>query len=479
LGWETLFEKFVQSICTSSVNPMSRKISNSLPGLLLCAALLPAIGQNMVAQAQSEPVLDRQTAEKLLNRLAADEARIKDLEDKLAQQFVRPASQDALAAPPQASAATVSAAAASVSAPVPTAPMQTVSTNAATTDPMDSAHTMEMPGGGPNLQVRGYLDLDFGVGSEANPLIFPLGVTPHSGFQVGEFALMASSRLSEKLSFMSELVVGSDTGNEFGVDLERFLLSYKANKFFEAGVGRYHTAIGYYSTAYHHGTWFQTATGRPFMYFFEDSGGILPVHSVGATFTGLVPGTDKLGLHWVAEIGNGRSSDKNAAQVQNFYSDRNHKTLNFAAYVAPEAIRGLQIGASYYTDRLAPPGIAPADQTISSLYGIYLTPTWEFLNEGVLLRNHIENGGRTFNTPLAYTQVSRKFGAWRPYFRYQYVNSPAGDPINIYTGRYMGPSLGLRYDFADYAAFKLQYNRLEQHAVPAGNGLDAQIAFTF
>ncbi len=215
------------------------------------------------------------------------------------------------------------------------------------------------------------------------------------------------------------------------------------------------------------------------MYFFEDSGGLLPVHSVGATFTGLVPGTDKLGLHWTAEIGNGRSSVNTGEPVQNFYTDRNHKAANFAAYIAPEAIRGLQIGGSYYIDRILPPGLAPADQRISSFYGVYVTPTWEFFNEGVLLTNRIENGGRTFNTPLAYTQLSRKFGAWRPYFRYQYVNSPANDPINIYTGRYMGPSVGIRYDFADYAAFKLQYNRLDQRGVPAGNGLDAQIAFTF
>jgi hypothetical protein len=454
---------------------MLRKLSSYLQLLLLCSTVLPAVAQNL-SQAQSEPVLDRQTTQKLLDRLAADEARIKELEDKLNQQSgqkIESASASQSTPPAQVSSTTVAA-----STPAPSAAPAADTSN----DSMDSdphMHSMEMPGGGPNLQVRGYLDLDFGLGSDANPLIFPLGATPHSGFQVGEFALMASSRLSDKLSFMSELVVGSDATNEFGVDIERFLLSYKASKFFEAGVGRYHTAIGYYSTAYHHGTWFQTATGRPFMYFFEDSGGILPVHSVGATFTGLVPGTDKLGLHWVAEIGNGRSSDKSASPVQNFYSDKNHKALNFAAYIAPEAIRGLQIGGSYYVDRIVPPGMPSANQTISSFYGIYLTPTWEFLNEGVLLRNTIGNGGRTFNTPLAYTQVSRKFGAWRPYFRYQYVNSPAGDPVNIYTGRYMGPSLGLRYDFADYAAFKLQYNRLEQSSVAARNGLDAQIAFTF
>lgn len=74
---------------------------------------------------------------------------------------------------------------------------------------------------------------------------------------------------------------------------------------------------------------------------------------------------------------------------------------------------------------------------------------------------------------------------YRPYVRYQYVNSPEGDPVNIYTGRYTGPSVGLRVDFADYAAFKLQYNRLYQRSITPvldsamANGLDAQIAFTF
>ncbi len=215
---------------------------------------------------------------------------------------------------------------------------------------------------------------------------------------------------------MSEIVFGADATNVLSIDIERYLLSYKANKYFEASFGRYHTSIGYYSTAFHHGTWFQTATGRPFMYFFEDSGGMLPVHSVGVSLTGLVPGTDRLGLHWVAEIGNGRASSNLAPEpVQNFYSDRNHKAYNLAAYIAPEWLRGLQVGGSYYRDRIIPPGIAPADQTIGSLYAVYMTPTWEFMNEGVLLSNRIENGGRTFNTPLAYTQLSRKFGAWRPY----------------------------------------------------------------
>src|SRR5581483_2283037 len=161
-----------------------------------------------------------------------------------------------------------------------------------------------------------------------------------------------SSKLSDRLSFVSELVVGSDPTNEWGLDIERLQLTYKRNKYFEISGGRYHTAIGYYNTAFHHGTWFQTATGRPFMYFFEDRGGILPVHSVGVTTSGLVPGTGKFGLHWVAEIGNGRSSSPLGQPVQNFLSDKNHKDLNLTAYIKPEWLRGFQAGGSYYRDRM-------------------------------------------------------------------------------------------------------------------------------
>jgi len=110
---------------------------------------------------------------------------------------------------------------------------------------------------------------------------------------------------------------------------------------------------------------------------------------------------------------------------------------------------------------------------------VYHTPAWEFLNEAVLLSNHLVGTPVIYKSPMAYTQVSRGFGIYRPYFRYQYVNDRAGDPVNILHGLEYGPSVGIRIDYSDYAAFKLQYNRLWQGNRPAANGLNAQIAFTF
>jgi hypothetical protein len=274
------------------------------------------------------------------------------------------------------------------------------------------------------------------------------------------------------------MIFGWDQTNSLGVDIERYQLTYKQNEYFQISAGRYHSAIGYYNTAYHHGTWFGTATGRPFMYFYEDSGGLLPVHNVGVTASGLVPGTGSLHMHWIAEGGNGRSSGGPGNPVQNFLSDRNHKSYNLAFYVKPEWARGLQAGGSFYRDRLVPDGIPHVTQSVASAYAVYITPRWEFLNEAVLLTNKQDGVAAPYRTPLMYTQLARSFGKYKPYLRYQYVNSPGNDPVNVYTDRYQGPSAGVRWDFSDFAAFKIQYNRLDQR-LKNSNSFDAQMGFTF
>ena len=416
-------------------------------------------------------------------RIAAGDARIRELEQKMGM--------SGTAAPPVVASLTPTvpppmAESAIAGSMTTTAPAQD--------DPM--AHMMEIPGG-PKLEIKGFFDFNFGAGSIANPLVYPIYTngcgtcgntsTPgHSAFQGGEFDLLITSKLSEHLSFLSEIVLGPDTTNKFNIDIERYQLSYKANPWFSASAGRFHTSIGYYNTAYHHGNWFSTAEGRPIMYLFEDSGGILPVHMVGLNFTGAVPHTDSVGLHWIAEVGNGLSSNPNAAEsVQNFYSDRNYKATNLAFYIRPQFLSGLQIGGSWYHDGLNPSQaqnplpVAEIRQNIESAYIVYLASKWEFLNEAVLLSNHVTGTREPFRSPMAYTQVARKFGIYQPYFRYQYVHDNVNDPVNILKGIYYGPSVGMRIDVFTYAALKLQYNHLSQSSQLPGNGFDTQLAFTF
>ncbi len=412
------------------------------------------------------------TIKQLVDRLTAAEAKIQQLEAQMAKQAgIQPAAAVVAApSPPATPAPPPEPAAAPEPAPAPVPADQS----------MD--HMMAIPGG-PVLHFRGFFDVDFDKGIAAQNLQYPSGTTPNSTFRAGEFDLFMTSQLSEKLSFLAEMVTSSDQTNSFGIDLERFQLTYRPTKYFEISAGRFHTAIGYYNTAFHHGTWFSTATGRPFMYYFEDSGGPLPVHELGVTTTGLVPGTGKLNLHWIAEIGNGSSEVGSANYgdgVENFASDRNRKDLNFAAYIKPEWLSGLQVGGSFLTGDLIPSsGIVPkVNQTVSSIYAVYINGKWEFMNEAVLLHHKIPEG-RSYNSPLSYTQLAYRLGKYRPYFRFQEDNIPNDDPVTSFKGRYEGPSVGLRMDFFDYAALKLQYNRIYLRDAATQNGFEAQLAFTF
>ena len=146
--------------------------------------------------------------------------------------------------------------------------------------------TMSMPGhigetgNSPRLLLRGYGD----VGWNASDL-----KGSKNSFALGQFNLFITSHLTDKVSFLSETVVEADQRtNEFGVDVERLELIYAVNDHLNLQFGRFHTAIGYYNTAYHHSAFMQTALGRPFLFAFEDGGGILPVHSVGMSATGAV-----------------------------------------------------------------------------------------------------------------------------------------------------------------------------------------------
>jgi len=322
----------------------------------------------------------------------------------------------------------------------------------------------------PALQIHGFSDVGYHVSDQK-------GET--NSFGLGQIDLFISSRLSDQFSVLGELVLEANEKNEFGFEAERLLIQYSQSDYFNLSIGRYHTSIGYYNTAFHHGTWFQTATGRPFIFAFEDEGGILPIHNVGLSATGRIP-SGKLGLHYVAEIGNGRSRRTPIGEpVQNTVDENNGKAFNLGVFVRPDWLPGFQAGFSVYRDRLTPDGLPKIDETIAAAHFIYQGPSVEWLNEGVLVRHAPFGAGRAFNTGSFYTQISRKFGKWRPYFRYQYVNVPEGDQIIGDAGRQNGPSAGLRFDATEFAAFKVQYDRSARRMLDSINGLTLQVAFTF
>jgi hypothetical protein len=319
------------------------------------------------------------------------------------------------------------------------------------------------------LRIRGFSDFNYRVSNQG-------GET--NSFGLGAFDLFVSSRISEKFSMLSEVNFEFGDNNEMAVDLERMLLTYSANDHFKLSFDRYHTGIGYYNTAFHHGPWFQTATGRPALFLFQDEGGVLPVHSVGLSLAGSIP-SGKLGLNYFAEIGNGRPARRpQNTTVQNVVDENNGKAFNLGFWLRPEWLRGLQVGASVYHDHLIADTRQRIQEYIPAAHVVYTTPKFEWLNDAVLIRHNLD-GGRTFNTPGFYIQIARQWGTYRPYVRYQYINASPLEPILFDTGLQQGPSLGLRYDWSQFAAFKIQYTRNLRRDSQDTNQLGMQMSFTF
>jgi hypothetical protein len=458
-------------------------IVRRLGGRLLIVSCLALLGRSALCaqQAGDGPVADEATLQLLLKRIDQLEARVSQLEAErqrpeaaVAAPSAAPAisAPTAVAAPAAAGPASQESVSSMPPPPTPQEP-ELAQPESAMSDRMDLSKTL--------LRIRGFGDVSLHGDTQKGDT---------TSFSLGQLDLFVTSDVSEKFKFLSEIVFeagandfyGAISGSEntFGVDIERYLLQYSHNDYFNLSAGRGHTAIGYYNTAYHHSTWLQTTTGRPFLFDFEDRGGILPIHTVGVSASGLVP-SGRLGLHYVAEVGNGRESRTPLVEepVQNEVDDQNHKAFNLAVFARPESVPGLQTGFSVYRDLLAPVNAPRIGETILAAHAVLIRPKYEWLNEALLDHHAPAGSSKVFNTPGFYTQVSRQFGVYRPYFRYQYVNAANNEPVFPDVALRHGPSLGLRFDASESVALKFQYDYTFLRDQPGVTGLNLQLGFTF
>jgi hypothetical protein len=443
-----------------SVPNLPRAIAWRAAGLALCLTLAFSAHAQTPAAAPSSQTPSSQTpnaqapnaqddaSQQLLRRIDQLEAKVKQLEAK----------ESASASAPVA----VSAAVATAPEPSPEVEMPTVNEVA------------------PRLKMIVFGDLAAQKYSLAADT-----------FVLGSFDIFMRARISDKVSALGEVLFVSQNDNSIGVDIERLLLMYRQNDYFTASFGRMHTSVGYYNTAFNYAEYLETTTDRPFIYAFDDYGGVLPMQDIGLNVTGKIP-SGKLGLNYFAEVGNGRAWGPGAEATQNNQAGIESKAINGGLFIRPDRFAGLQMGFSVRYDNLTIPGPA-VHETIATAHVVFINGKYEVLNEAVYVRHDEPATASTFNTAAFYTQFSRAFGAYRPYFRYQYFNAPNDDPAYIFAtpsnysppaatsfvGRINGPSVGIRWDFTQYSALKFQYDRISLRGFDAVNGLTSQVAFTF
>ena len=399
---------------------------------------------------------------------------IKALMQEVQELKARVAALEAKQAPPAASAQTPPAEQAGETKPL-------VTETAQVETPVANPETAM--GIFPGIKISGFGALSYRATDARPPEAGFLGFRndANNSFGIGDVDLFLTSHLTRQAMVLSEVVFSETPDQEFGVDVERLLLKYDYNDYLKLSFGRYHTATSYYNSVFHHGQWLQTAADRPLVVEFSDHGGLLPSQAVGVSVTGKVP-SGQLGLNYIFEYGSSDTKrpnilDPNATEIE----ENNGQATTVGLFAKPDWLQGLEIGGSFYHDRINPNG-GPLHigQGIGSAHLVYVTPKFEFLNEGFIVQHKVDETRQTFNTPAFYSLISEKLGEkWRPYFRYQYVNSASGSPVFPEINLRHGPSVGLRYDYNDYIAFKTQYDRTFRRQLDDINDLWLQLAFRF
>jgi hypothetical protein len=301
---------------------------------------------------------------------------------------------------------------------------------------------------------------------------------------VGDLALFLTSQLTAKSMVLTEITFSEQFTGEFKSEVERLLFKYDPNDFLKTSFGRFRTSTSYYNVTFHHGAWLQTATDRPLVVEFSEHGGLIPSEATGASLTGKIP-SGKLGLNYIFEYGTVKTDRPQITTTDaGDIAFHNGNETTAGLFIKPDWLPGLEIGGSFYHDRFSP---AFSDvesglhfgESIISAHAVYVTPRFEFLNEGFLVQQKLEETGHTFNTPSFYSLISHKIGHWRPYFRYQYINASTGSPVFPDIGTRYGPSGGVRYDFNDYVALKTQFDHTWRRPLPDFSDIQVQLAFRF
>jgi hypothetical protein len=330
----------------------------------------------------------------------------------------------------------------------------------------------------PSLRLSGFGNVDFAAQQASEG---------PRGFSEGQFVLHFASALSPRVNFFGELSLsprtdagtGSPAATGFNAEVERVIIRFDQSDYLKVSIGRYHTPINWWNTAFHHGAWLQTTISRPEMTQF--GGRFIPVHFVGALVEGSVPAAG-WNVNYQAGIGNGRG---NVISRAGDAGDNNARPAYvFNVFTKPDRAFGLQAGGSLYFDRVSSTGRPEFDERITAAHAAWQRGDPEVIAEIADVRHEQVGGGLTSSSLAYYVQTAYRLPIWgrlwKPYYRFEHIDIDATDQVFAGVSSLDGSTLGIRYDISTYAAVKSEVRvRRRASDQPRANGWFLQVCFTF
>lgn len=249
---------------------------------------------------------------------------------------------------------------------------------------------------------------------------------------------------------------------EHAKEIQRLQFGLRLGQDDTVWLGRFHTPIGYWNTAHHHGTYLQTSISRPGIEAFEGGGGVLPTHFTGLLWEGAqehAGGT----VHYALAAGLGPRLEQRLVALDVADPEHGHGSgvvVNISWRPMPFDPR--QIGVFAARSRLHQH--AGEDSSFEQdVVGVYANWNWSKLRM-IAAAFHVggafDDAGGDESFGNAYLQFEHAIGArWTPYARVE--RSWDVDPNAPYLGRFRRfvsrrDLLGLRFELSTRQALTLE-----------------------
>jgi len=298
------------------------------------------------------------------------------------------------------------------------------------------------------------------------------------GFTIGQLVGQLNAEIDDKLSVFTELTATARRGEDYEFEIERMFVRYDFSDMYKLSAGRFHTPIGYWNTAYHHGSWLQTTIGRPEGVKFGSY--VMPIHFMGVQLEGKLWDSD---FGYRVGFGNGRCEEIN--DPCDLGDSNSHPAYLAEVFYRPLNRFRLDTGLTLYVDSVTPAVGPEVDETIIDGYIALQGERPELIAEYLYGIHERKNTiGPEGNTNTAYLQLAYRLGGrvqnLKPYVRAEFVDVDADDPLLGDLGLdYDGYIGGLRWDFSRWAALKTEVRSQEFDHGSRVTSFWIQLAFVF
>lgn len=296
----------------------------------------------------------------------------------------------------------------------------------------------------------------------------------NSAFAIGGIDLFVHQDIDDKTAAFAEVVFENDGGG-FILDVERLWISRSINKNLNIALGRFHTPLGYWNRAYHHGALLFDTISRPTFLDFEDGDvAVLPVHIVGLQADGKFSFSSG-DLAYVVNYGNGSSYNTDAGfgmgEIEiNNVSDTNDDKSGVVHLSFVPRDSNLRLGFTAMNNVIAESGTAGAsgvafggdliDQVILGVDAHYAGEQLDVTLEYYSFDNDDKFGATGSETSsAAYVQFGYQVtDNLKPVYRFETIDFEANDAYGVLLGVQSGDRhvAALRYDLDETNALKFE-----------------------